>query len=408
MGGLVLITNRLLGVSAVMTPTGPVTGFDMGGLVRRLLLFDKYIIVSIRLQEFRYLIQHLGYARTRDLLDSGLIEIRNECVQMSDLGRSGLFGSPILPLMTYQFNWLDYHDRQVTTSKHLDGLRNIPGINDRKNGRLREQIAGLINPIPHEAKATFGASFFQELHNIQLVKHAIRIAMSQMSLACPDEFVLSVIREDSDIVRVDTDLAKYGVSPDSAHMACQRGLLAVSALAQQIGEMNCYKAISGFREEESPLFRAKMTEVFAAASSSGEREKRLERVIELSNFPEYNYDVPLDVDRLLKVREASETREFRDWLQGGESLSDEDIREMMEGARKVFGLVLNDRLGKALRLLCTTVVGFAPREGIWMGPLASAVDVALSELFPRSGITAFIHELYPSLFRERPETSLGK
>jgi hypothetical protein len=397
-----LIANRLLGVSAVMTPTGPVTGFDMGGLVRRLLLFDKYIVVSIRLQEFRYLAQHLGYARTRDLFDSGLIEIRNECVQMGDLGRSGLFGSPILPPMTYQFNWLEYHDRPATISRHLDGLRDIPGINEQKNGRLREQIAGLINPIPHEAKATFGASFFRELQNVQLVKHSIRLAMSQMSLACPDEFTLSVIREDGDIVRVDTDLAKYGALSDSVHIACQRGLLAVSALTQQIGEMNCYKAISGFREEESPLFRTKMTDVLAAALSSDEKEQRLQRVIEIANFPEYDYDMPLDVDQLLKVREAPEIKEFRDWLQRGDTLSDEDIRVMMTSAKNTFGLVLNDQFGKALRFLCTAAVGFIPKDGLWLGPIASAVDTILSEMFPRPGITAFIHELYPSLFKERP------
>jgi hypothetical protein len=31
-----MIGNRLLGVSAIVEPTGPVTGFDMSGLVRRL------------------------------------------------------------------------------------------------------------------------------------------------------------------------------------------------------------------------------------------------------------------------------------------------------------------------------------------------------------------------------------
>jgi hypothetical protein len=57
--GYRMIGNRLLSVSAIVEPTGPVTGFDMSGLVRRLLLFDKYIVVSVRLLEFRHLPQHL-------------------------------------------------------------------------------------------------------------------------------------------------------------------------------------------------------------------------------------------------------------------------------------------------------------------------------------------------------------
>jgi hypothetical protein len=397
-----MMRNRLLGVSAISEPTGAVTGFDMSGLVRRLLLFDKYIVVSIRLLEFRHLAEHLGYERTRDLLGSGLIEIRNECVQMSEVGTSGLFGAPKQPPMHYQFNWLDFHDRKATTSVQLDELRGIPGISEKENIKLRGQIVRLIHPLPHEAKAIFGTSFFTELYNDVVVKEAVKTAIRQLGMAAPADFALSIERQAADVIRVETDLAKsHGFSLEVAHRACQHALLGVSALTQQIGEMKYYGALSGFRDDEAPLFRTKMSDLFAAQLSSGELEQDFQRVLEVSHLPEYNYDQPLDIERLLRVRDTSEIRVFRDWLQHGGAKSDAEISELTAGYKNVLGLVLNDKFGKGLRFLFTTAMGLAPTIGIWAGPAASAIDLALGELFQRPGVTAFIDELYPSLFQER-------
>ena len=399
-----MVGNRLLGVSAIMDPdpNGPVTGFDMGGLVRRLLLFEKYIVVSIRLQEFRFLAQHLGYARTRDLLNSGLLEIRNECVQMADVGSSNLFGAPKLAPMHYQFNWIEFHDRKGTTSTHLECLRDVPTISQKESSRLRGQIAGLINPLPHQAKRIFGESFFEEVGNTPLVKQAVRQAMSRLNLPAPPQFEIAVIRESSDIVRVETDLTRtYAIPLADAHKACQHGLLAIATLMQQIGEMNVYRALSGFREEDSPLFRTKMSQVFAEQLSSTERERDFQHVVELTGLPDYNYNERLDVDKLLKVREAPETRVFRDWLQQGGASSDAEIKDLTAGYRNVLGHVLNDKFGKSLRLLLSTAAGMIPKYGLVAGPMASVADLILADLFPRPGVTAFIHELYPSLFSEK-------
>lgn len=394
--------NRLLGVSAISDTTGAVTGFDMSGLVRRLLLFDKYIVVSVRLLEFRPLAGHLGYERTRDLLNSGLIEIRNECLQLSEVGTSGLFGGPKQPLMHYQFNWLDFHDRKATTSVQLDELRDIHGISEKQNIRLRGQIVHLINPLPHEAKTSFGKSFFSELENGVVVKEAVKLAMRQLGMIAPEDFSLSIERQATDVVRVETDLTKtHGLSLEAVHKVCQHALLGVSALTQQIGEMTSYEAISGFREDEAPLFKTKMSAFFAAHLSSGELEQDFQRVLEVSHLPEYNYDQPLDVERLLRVRDTPEMKVFRDWLQHGGAKSVAEITELTAGFKNVLGLVLNDKFAKSLRFLFTTAMGLAPGIGIWAGPTASAIDLALGELFQRPGVTAFIHELYPSLFQER-------
>src|SRR6202022_4845823 len=101
------LNRRLIGASAVVSEDGKVTDVDISGLLRRLLLFDKYILVTIRLQEFPFLPRYLGYEGLRDLLAADLIEIRCECLQLMSMGQSGLFGDQRLPPFNYKFNWID-------------------------------------------------------------------------------------------------------------------------------------------------------------------------------------------------------------------------------------------------------------------------------------------------------------
>src|SRR6476660_5200994 len=96
------ISRRLIGVSAVQSPEGSVTDVDLESLVRRLILFDTYVLHSIRLKEFPLLARRLGYEGLRDLLSTNLIEIRCECLQLAQTSQSGIFGDPILPNFHYQ------------------------------------------------------------------------------------------------------------------------------------------------------------------------------------------------------------------------------------------------------------------------------------------------------------------
>ena len=84
------ITKRLIGCSAIDAAKGQVADVDMEGLVRRLLLFDQYVMVSVRLQEFPHLVRYLGYEGLRDLLFSRALEIRCEWFQLAQVAQSGL------------------------------------------------------------------------------------------------------------------------------------------------------------------------------------------------------------------------------------------------------------------------------------------------------------------------------
>ena len=66
---------------------------DIEGLIRRLLLFDTYILYSVRLKEIPELVRHFGYEGTIALLTSGALEICCECAQYVE----GQFNTACLP-----------------------------------------------------------------------------------------------------------------------------------------------------------------------------------------------------------------------------------------------------------------------------------------------------------------------
>lgn len=106
----------------------------------------------------------------------------------------------------------------------------------------------------------------------------------------------------------------------------------------------------------------------------------------------------LNVERLLEIRESDECRQFREWLPTIEGASEAEIRDRTSSLRAKLGNAIQLRTGKAVRLLTTTGIGIAqPLVGI----LASIVDTFLVEkILPRSGVVAFLSDLYPSVFED--------
>ena len=213
-------------------------------------------------------------------------------------------------------------------------------------------------------------------------------------------FSLSLHQEGSDIFRVVTDLQdRLSISDLEAHQIIERALIGVVALTQTIGEMKVYSAISGFRDNELPLFRHKL-DFLSDVASSQTKETDFRRVIDLAELPDFPINEgKVDVEKLLKVRDSSEAREFRDWLGGIGNADDKDIRDRISGLRAKVGLKTNDSIGKTMRFLTTTLLGLFPPT-IAPAIVLSVVDqFVLERLLPKSGIAAFVNELYPSIFR---------
>jgi len=403
--GPVDITKRIIGSSAVFSSTGDVTNVDIEGLVRRLLLFDKYVLVSVRLTEFTHLLNYLGFEGLRDLLFAKIIEIRCECLQIGQVGQSGIFGDPILPLLSYKFNWIDAHDRAKYIEDCLKALDEVPGLKNRQMRILKDAIRDSIRPLPQEARMQFWPGFVEELYGPGIVRASTEIALAKELGRSDIPFSLILHQEEGDgRFKVETDLsARAGISEADAHRIVLMGLMGVAGFSQAIGEMKAYSALSGFRDDELPLFRKKL-DFLADVASSERYERSFQRVIEVAGVPKFVLDEErVNVEKLMKVRDSSEAREFRDWIASCGDANEDEIREQVAGWKTRVGLKAEGKIGKTLRFLVTNLAGLLPPPaGTIAGPALGVLDSYLfGTIIPRSGVAAFVDEMFPSIFTNR-------
>jgi hypothetical protein len=394
------IGRRLIGVSAIHSADFKIVDVDMTGLIRRLLLFDKYVLVSTKLEEFPHLVRYLGLEGLQELLAAKLIEIRCECFQPGQTAQTRFEGHPTYPLFTYRFDWIDAHDRRKYIHDCLQNVHNSPGLQRKQVSKLKLAIVDAIHPLPTEERKEWGPSSQNDLlHNSKLVRTSIDLAIRSRTGQENVPFSFSLSRGDGDTYRVSTDLGdRLHVNELEAHGIIERGLIGVVALTQALGEMKAYSAVSGFRDEELPLFRHKL-DFLAESASSQTKEANFRRVIDIAELPSFPLDESkISVEKLLKIRESAEAREFRDWLVGVGDVSEKEIRERVNGLRSILGLKINRTVGKAMRFLITTGVGLIPNAIVPALALSAIDQFALDKILPRSGITAFVNELYPSIF----------
>jgi hypothetical protein len=319
---------------------------------------------------------------------------------MAQMGQSGLFGDARLPLFSYKFNWIDASDKANYVHDCLQGLHGTPGLQKKQVIRLKGTIAGAIRELPPDLRPQLFSPFQHELlHNERLVKAAVQMENRRRRIISPP-FSLAVHQEGEDTFRVETDLHyRARITEAEAHKIIEVALLAVAGLTQSIGEMKVYSALSGFRDEELPLFRHKL-DFLAETVSSQTKERSFQRVIDIAGLPKFTpTDGAINVDKLLKVRESSEVREFREWLGGIGQADEKEIQERVEGFRVKVGLAIGGTIGKVVRCLVTGGLGFVPGQEVHAFVLSLVDQFLLDRLLPRSGVAAFVHELYPSIFQ---------
>jgi hypothetical protein len=239
------------------------------------------------------------------------------------------------------------------------------------------------------------------LRNSGLVKEAVRLAMAKEGIIDVDfEFQLHKVGEDR--YQADTNLPKkLTLSLENIHGLVKRGLLGVAEVNQRLGEMNAHTALSGFTSDEVPLFQTKL-ETISDALGSSRVEQRFRRVVTLAGFPEIPVHSRIDIERILRTRSEPEALEFRSWLTGTDEFSDSDIRDRVVSFSAKLGLAAQKTTGKLVRFAVTTAVGFVPKIGLIAAPVLGLLDTFAWDTFTRrSGVAAFVNEMYPSIFEAR-------
>ncbi len=405
------ITKRNLGTAVIADEGHAIVGADVGGILRRLVLFDTFILKSIRLQEFPFVVAALGYDGTMELLKSSAFELQCESVALGQTGQTSVLESRvakgILPPLSYCISGIDTHDHEEYIHKALQPLHEIPGLGHRQVLALKRAIVGkIVRLCPGFAGKVAAQATSDIVSKPHLVKSAVAHAAKRvLNTPTIPEFRIEVHPIDAEDIRVDTDLTQLlDLDLQATHDIIGQGLLAVGSMGQRFAEMEAHSAVNGFIEDDLPLVYEHLD--FLSRQLSPEmKEGRLRRVIELAGLPDFSpalSEHKVNVSRLLEICQSGECREFRNFLGTTDGLSDNEIRERLTSIRSRFGNAIQTAEGKAVRFLTTTGIGLIPGIGLIAGSVASALDTfVLEKILPKSGLVAFVSKLYPSIFEKR-------
>jgi len=86
-------------------------------------------------------------------------------------------------------------------------------------------------------------------------------------------------------------------------------------------------------------------------------------------------------------------------LGGISEAGDDEIRNRVASLRARAGLMVGSETGKAMRFLITAGVGLVPTAALPALGLSVADQFIVDRLLPRSGIAAFVNDLYISIFK---------
>ena len=400
--------SRRLIAPILRAPSNAPVECDLGAFVMRLILFEHYILSSVRLLELPPLMAAFTFNGLIDILESGALSIDSLPVQTASLGPN-LFTTeppPSSPRPPFHYSLATISPGDITQHVNLclNALLPSMDISSRKAARLRRAIYGSLAPIPEDVGDIAIQSTASELlssptllasacsiglakgFGLQVDAARIKIEIQRLS---PHDFVASS--------NLPSDL---GLAQLPAHKAIESAILAVAHRNDRLEQMKHHSALIGFEDQELPLLGDKLAFLERALSPQG-AESRLSRVIQLRGLPSIpaNEVVKLDARALLSIRGTQECILFRDWLATTGTLSDDEVAHHECSIAHVLGSFIRSPAGRAIRFLVTSGVGSIPAVGLAVGIPLSAIDqFVLEKLLPAAGATAFIDELYPSVF----------
>jgi hypothetical protein len=402
------IRDRLLGpIASVTDPANDTLVVDFGDLVRKLILSERFILESNRLREIPGLVRKFGYDGVTELLRSGRVRILVDALTVGSVGHFGgggvRPGKQPLPPGSYSFGMVRLHAPKEVVHQDLLAINRIPGLSDKQAKKLRKLVAERLVELPESRGNKTIDALHRDLEaNAPLLKTSVAIAARQEygRTISPTDFELRIERIDEQDWRSETDLGSRANLTDArVHKVVEHGLLGAGGLNLRIEYMELYNAVTGIRVNELPLMEEKLGFLARQLDPDAQLE-RFERVIELLDLPDAAESPEvhdIDMMRLLQVLEDDRTRHFRQWLRGVDSLDDEDVQQEIHRMRDFMSRAVLSPGGRTVRFLATTGAGFVPVPGL--GIAASALDSFLiDKVVPEPGPTAFLSQLYPSVF----------
>ncbi len=397
--------QAVLGPIVDLTRTGPgnisTKEVDVGLLVRRLVLFDKVIIRSIRFRELPVLVRAFGESGLRALISAGLLQFFCDFLSVvTDVANNGVRD---LPQFHFNFGIVTLADPESTLRKEFGALRTISGLKNNQRAAIEEAVWNSQVHYP----SNFGDMLLKQVDSdlrssSQALKNGMLEQLRRLDLNADlssYDFNLQIEETQPRIFRIQPPFCHdFGLGQEKVHEIIHKGAISATNLNHRLLEMIEFSALTGYREEEANLLFGRLAGLIEKNPTIA--EEQFKRVIEIADTPDFEPNQRVDVEKLLTIRESDECRAFRDWLREADTLSDEDIRAMTHGIKNRISALSSSTTGKILRLAGTTGIGLITGVGPVLGPVASAIDTLLVDrVLKRPAVVAFLSDVYPSLFQ---------
>jgi hypothetical protein len=375
------------------------------------------------LKEIPSLISVFGAKGFLALLESGAIRVVCDAMTAGQAGQTEGLKSTIrrggsLPLGSYRlvsFGTPGLPTHRDYVSAALQEIHKAP-ISLKEAIKIKSALVDrLVDYSPDAGEAGVRDTNQEILSGNPAILEAIRLAiLKEMQRDTGDGFEFSAedISGDGDI-RIVSDLAsRLDISNEQQHQLIERAILAVAGMNQRIHLMESFGAVTGFQQDEVPVFERKLSFLMSQLNPDIQ-EQRLERVITIGNLPGFSSlpaGTTIDAKRLLKLRNDPECHELRNWLRNIDTETDEEINSKFDSLRERMSWLLEGPGGKTARFLITSGAGAIPVAGLVAGPALTAADSFLLErLIGKPGPAVFLSKRYPSIFKEvNPSVSLDE
>jgi len=252
---------------------------DIGALVLRILLFDTYILESIRLLETRALVNAFGFEGLLTLLQSGAMKVRLQAFTLGQFPRPAGLHRVVTIRAANQRDYVSACFKNVAEA----------GISLKNEIKLKQAYLESFVPDAPESIGTNAAlAIPNDLAKRGVAGNAVaQAARSLLSASIlPEQVVLAVHAVSKEQFQLESNLRHLcGCDEGEEHKVLERAALAVGGLNQRLGEMQFFNALSGFLDEESGLIEQKL-DFLLRDSAPGREERPFRRVVTLAGLPD--------------------------------------------------------------------------------------------------------------------------
>lgn len=377
-----------------------------GNLLENMIMFDCFIIDSIRLKELPALIRIFGFENLRELIKSGYIRINCQAVTTGQIGQLSLEGrKPILPYGSYEFSVVSSSQKEYI-HKCFDVVNEIDELKGKQKIKIKEIISNSFLNFPDESIREYMNQLQEDiLHKPELITSAVSFLLNrEYNLTInSDKIKLNVDHFGDNSYKIISNLKNLiNLSVPEEHKIIERAILTLSGSNQRISQMKAFNCVSSFRDEDLPIINSKF-DFLTRQITNLDAIKTLRKVMKINNIPDFSsvdFSNQIDVDKLLKLRESDECKLFRRLIWSFVDSTEQEILEIINEYRNKVGQYLRTPVGKTIRFLCGNGVGLIPVFGGAISATFGLVDTFILErMFPADGAMVFLDNKLPSIIK---------